>query len=287
VSSTLSFPGHLRRALIFLALPGVSASKQNAPFPSKSTHHPMYRRILSSVGRVATRDSGKDAAGTHDLFVALCEDDAIYPIFKDSKGTFRLFSVSRGLTEGCTVYDVIESSLKHSSKPQRSKSFSKSERGENRDIQTADSQSQTRSRLSLETAASGVVSGSVGSDNHPPRTSMEKGKAIKLFRPSSDRDAALSFDAASRVSASRKGFSAQSDGINDGVVLDSEVRTHLSPAMSTIRPNFLKDGNLMQDFDDLMRSGDTMKVSLTPDRLRTMEVRLESYLSLISTPTFP
>lgn len=47
--------------------------------------------MLSSVGRVATRDSGKDAAGTYDLFVALCEDDAIYPIFKGSKGVFRHF----------------------------------------------------------------------------------------------------------------------------------------------------------------------------------------------------
>ena len=47
--------------------------------------------MLSSVGRVATRDSSKDAAGTYDLFVALCEDDAIYPIFKGSKGAFRHF----------------------------------------------------------------------------------------------------------------------------------------------------------------------------------------------------
>jgi hypothetical protein len=47
--------------------------------------------MLSSVGRVATRDSSKDAAGTYDLFVALCEDDAIYPIFKGSKGVFRHF----------------------------------------------------------------------------------------------------------------------------------------------------------------------------------------------------
>jgi hypothetical protein len=234
------------------------------------------------VGRVATRDSSKDAAGTHDLFVALCEDDAIYPIFKGSKSMFRLFSVSRGLTEGCAVYDVIESSLKYSSKPQRSKSFSRSDRGE---YQSTDPLSQSRSRLSLETAASGVVSGSGSSDNHPPRTSMEKGKAIKLFRPSSDRDATLSSDAVSRVTASRKGSSAQSDGINDGV-LDFEVRIHLSSDISTIRLNLLKEGNFMQDFDDLMRSGDTMKVSLTPDRLRTMEVRLESYLSFISTPTF-
>ncbi|KAI9507028.1 hypothetical protein F5148DRAFT_1208967 [Russula earlei] len=195
-------------------------------------------RILSSVGRVATRDSSKDAAGTHDLFVALCEDDAIYPIFKGSK-----------------VYESIESSLKHPSKPRRSKSFSRSERRETRDVQSADLPSRSRSRLSSESAASGALSGSVGSDNPPQtRTSQEKGKAIKLFRPSSDRDATVPSDVASRTSTSRKGFGAQIDGINnESTVLDPE------------------EGNVTQDFDDLMRSGDTMRVSLTPDRLRTME----------------
>jgi hypothetical protein len=108
---------------------------------------------------------------------------------------------------------------------------------------------------------------------------MEKGKAIKLFRPSSDRDAALSSDAASRVTTSRKGFGSQSDSINDSFVQDPEVCLHLSSAMSTIILNLPEESNLMQDFDDLMRSGDTMKVSLTPDRLRTMEVCLESNLS--------
>lgn len=29
---------------------------------------------------------------------------------------------------------------------------------------------------------------------------------------------------------------------------------------------------MLQEFDDLMRSASTMKVSLTPDRLKTMEV---------------
>ena len=171
------------------------------------------------------------------------------------------------------VYDAVESSLRHSSKPQRSKSFSRSERSDNRDTD----QSQSRSRLSAESATSGAVS-AVGSDNHPSRSSMEKGKAIKLFRPS-DRDAALSSDPMSRLITSRKGFGSQSDSINDSVVQDSEVRPHLSSVISTIRLNFLEESNLMQDFDDLMRSGDTMKVSLTPDRLRTMEVRLKSNLS--------
>lgn len=35
---------------------------------------------------------------------------------------------------------------------------------------------------------------------------------------------------------------------------------------------FLQDPSL-QEFDDLMRSASTLKVSLTPDRLKTMEVR--------------
>jgi len=34
-----------------------------------------------------------------------------------------------------------------------------------------------------------------------------------------------------------------------------------------------KEDTRSQEFDDMMRSGSTMKVSLTPDRLRTMEVR--------------
>ncbi|KAF8559139.1 hypothetical protein OG21DRAFT_1432124 [Imleria badia] len=40
---------------------------------------------------------------------------------------------------------------------------------------------------------------------------------------------------------------------------------------SPISPTFSED-TLSQEFDDMMRSGSTMKVSLTPDRLRTMEV---------------
>jgi hypothetical protein len=113
---------------------------------------------------------------------------------------------------------------------------------------------------------------------------MEKGRAIKLFRPSGDRDAALSSDAVSRVTTNRKGLGSPIDSINDPVVQDPEVRPHLSSTTSTIKLNLLEESNLMQDFDDLMRSGDTMKVSLTPDRLRSMEVRLESILSLHKHP---
>src|SRR5258707_2125467 len=135
------------------------------------------------------------------------------------------------------VYDAVDSSIQHSSKPQRSKSFSRSERSENRDTDL----SQSRSRLSAESAASGAVS-AVGSDNYPPRSSMEKGKAIKLFRPSSDRDATPSSDGVSRVTANRKGFASQSDSINDSVVQDSEVRLHLSSAIEYDQTEFVGGG---------------------------------------------
>lgn len=44
------------------------------------------RHILSNVGRVAARDSSRTSATVQDLFVALCEDDSIYGLFKTMKG---------------------------------------------------------------------------------------------------------------------------------------------------------------------------------------------------------
>ena len=44
------------------------------------------RHILSNVGRVAARDSSRTNATVNDLFVALCEDDSIYGLFRTMKG---------------------------------------------------------------------------------------------------------------------------------------------------------------------------------------------------------
>lgn len=44
------------------------------------------RHILSNVGRVIARDSSRANATVNDLFVALCEDDSIYGLFKNMKG---------------------------------------------------------------------------------------------------------------------------------------------------------------------------------------------------------
>lgn len=50
-------------------------------------------------------------------------------------------------------------------------------------------------------------------------------------------------------------------------------------ALSVSQERMLND-----EFDELMRSGATMKVSLTPDRLKTMEVRF-SFPDRITPPT--
>ena len=79
-------------------------------------------------------------------------------------------------------------------------------------------------------------------------------------------------------------------------------RSPISPTFSVchspsipLRPSLIfslslspKEDTLSQEFDDMMRSGSTMKVSLTPDRLRTMEVRAfhpPRYCSFFLTPS--
>lgn len=54
------------------------------------------RHVLSNVGRVATRDSSRTTATVQDLFVALCEDDSIYGLFKSMKGLYFVFPFSQG-----------------------------------------------------------------------------------------------------------------------------------------------------------------------------------------------
>jgi len=77
----------------------------------------------------------------------------------------------------------------------------------------------------------------------------------------------------------QKRFGAQNDGINETAILDTEVCTYLTFLHEHEQTLFFEGGNSTQDFDDLVRSSDTMKVSLTPDRLRTMESTFKELLS--------
>ncbi|KAL4263231.1 hypothetical protein AB1N83_005775 [Pleurotus pulmonarius] len=174
----------------------------------------MCEHVLGNVGRVASRDSSRASASVQDLFVALCEDEAIYGLFK-----------------GMKVYDQIES-LSRTSSPQLDlpptppEPFAPSV--------------PIKSRQSSESANADPFSS-------PPRTSTDKPRGVKKFIPGrSSHD-----ESQNGHKRSDSVYSADSRGDNEKFDVE--------------------DSALLQEFDDLMRSNATMKVSLTPDRLRTME----------------
>ncbi|GLB34110.1 hypothetical protein LshimejAT787_0109940 [Lyophyllum shimeji] len=198
--------------------------------------------ILSNVGRVAARDSSRTTATVQDLFVALCEDHSIYDLFRTMK-----------------VYDQVEQ-LSKAPKVRRSKSFTRNDKSSrtsspHQDLSTAKDAS-VRSRLSSEASglATNVAPGHVA--NSGSRSSFEKSRAMKMFkvnsRSSIDRDADVQNGHQRTGSAVSEGSRHTASQLNDEKTYEDEA--------------------MQQEFEDLMRSSSTMKVSLTPDRLKTMEV---------------
>ncbi|KAG2156364.1 hypothetical protein DEU56DRAFT_766737 [Suillus clintonianus] len=202
--------------------------------------------ILSNVGRVASRDSSRATANSQDLFIALCEDSTIYGFFKNMK-----------------VYGQIET-LSKLPKPRRSKSFTREKlsgatspaSSREGDVSRKDS---SRPRMSSESSNIGPAT-VVGSNYHSARSSIDKARAIKIFSGNSNRGSNDHPNGTDSVIGHRK---------TDSLVSAHAKQSIHSGDRSPISPTFSEDRS--QEFDDMMRSGSTMKVSLTPDRLRTME----------------
>jgi hypothetical protein len=159
------------------------------------------RHILSNVGRVASRDSSRTSATVQDLFVALCEDDSIYGLFKSMKGLkilyfARLGSIGSNSLTSYQVYEQIEL-LSKSPKPKRSKSFSRSDKVSS---SRTSSPLQDPSSPGKESSATSSARSRISSDASPmstiaptstsgSRSSFDKGRAMKMFsRTSNDRD---------------------------------------------------------------------------------------------------
>ncbi|KAG1782998.1 hypothetical protein EV702DRAFT_959260 [Suillus placidus] len=202
--------------------------------------------ILSNVGRVASRDSSRATANSQDLFIALCEDSTIYGFFKNMK-----------------VYGQIET-LSKLPNPRRSKSFTREKlsgatspaSSREGDASRKDS---SRHRMSSESSNIGPAM-VVGSNHHSARSSVDKARSIKIFSGNSNRGANDHPNGTDSVIGHRK---------TDSLVSANAKQSIHSGDKSPISPTF---SDRSQEFDDMMRSGSTMKVSLTPDRLRTMEV---------------
>ena len=67
-----------------------------------------------------------------------------------------------------------------------------------------------------------------------------------------------------------------SESLNNSSIELEVCFVRLMAQMTKVLTHILQERMLNDEFDELMRSGTTMKVSLTPDRLKTMEVRSSS-----------
>ncbi|CAA7258588.1 unnamed protein product [Cyclocybe aegerita] len=195
----------------------------------------MCEHILSNVGRVAARDSSRTYATVNDLFIALCEDDSIYGLFRAMK-----------------VYQQIEH-MAQPPLPTRKKSvrrdrLSISRTSSPNDLTLVNSDS-SRTRHSLDGQSTTMP---ISPANSTSRPSFEKVKAIRMF-----------------ANSKTSGEGGSQNGHKKSESIKSESSRHLP---DDIGSSPTEDAAMLREFDDLMRSASTMKVSLTPDRLKTMEV---------------
>ncbi|KAG6856789.1 hypothetical protein H0H87_000757 [Tephrocybe sp. NHM501043] len=149
------------------------------------------------------------------------------------------------------VYEQIEQ-LSKTPKVRRSKSITRTEKS-SRTSSPHPEMSPAKARLSSDAPAMATSNGST-TGNHGSRSSFEKTRAMKMFK------------ANSRTSID--GDSSPGHKRTNSVVSEKSSR-HTPTPMDEPYP--YEDDALQQEFDDLMRSSSTMKVSLTPDRLKTME----------------
>ncbi|KAG1815713.1 uncharacterized protein BJ212DRAFT_238176 [Suillus subaureus] len=220
--------------------------------------------ILSNVGRVASRDSSRATANSQDLFIALCEDSTIYGFFKNMK-----------------VYGQIET-LSKLPKPRRSKSFTREKLSgatSSASSREGDASRNDTSRHRMSSESSNIGPAMVaGSNHHSARSSIDKARAIKIFSGNSNRGSNDHPNGTDSVVGHRK---------TDSLVSANAKQSIHSGDRSPISPTFSEDRS--QEFDDMMRSGSTMKVSLTPDRLRTMEAlnKEKARFNALLAPTAP
>ncbi|KAI6024489.1 hypothetical protein EDC04DRAFT_249436 [Pisolithus marmoratus] len=202
--------------------------------------------VLSNVSRVAARDSSRATANSQDLFIALCEDSTIYGLFKNMK-----------------IYEEIESLSKlPDGRRSLSKSFSRERLAgavspTSEPLRKRDPLSSSRRRMSSE--SSGIPPNIIVNANHQySRSSLDKSRGIKIFNSKGLQDS---------PHASEHGHQKTESFASANAKQSIRSSSDKSPVSTT----FSQD-TLSQEFDDMMRSGSTMRVSLTPDRLRTMEV---------------
>ncbi|KAG9128188.1 hypothetical protein FRC07_003738 [Ceratobasidium sp. 392] len=268
--------------------------------------------VLNNVGQVVARDSSRGTAYSQDVYVALCEDAAVYPLFKTMKVHEHIEAQSRafrpshggsssisggGRTRSISRIRPSEDALQArkmslptanlEASPASTPPSSFTRRPSADAVLGNGRQSVTRSlsgatlpgsnKSSLERTRTSLerITGKKSSDGHTSGKMSEKSsRGIKLFGKGSGRtsleDGPSSHMApfptlSKEAGPDERSASSLSDGTRRPQVAFQQGSLIESDAGDD------SDGPFSQDFDELMRSGATMKVSLTPDRLKTFE----------------
>ncbi|CUA70263.1 Titin [Rhizoctonia solani] len=270
--------------------------------------------VLNNVGQVVARDSSRGTAYALDVYTALCEDTAIYPLFKTMKvhgqietqsrafrpshgasssisGGSRTRSISRikpnedlAPVRKMSILSTSSSIMPTTSSPTNTSSLLFGRRP-SADVVLATSHKVVRSpsavtqssssKSSLERTRSSLERITGKKSLERSNSTREKSsRGIKLFGKGGGRNSSedgLSSLLAPFPSVSVKEVSDEllASSQSDGTHRDTMVQQGPKPESDAGDES---DGLFAQDFDELMRSGATMKVSLTPDRLKTFEV---------------
>ncbi|CAE6435961.1 unnamed protein product [Rhizoctonia solani] len=270
--------------------------------------------VLNNVGQVVARDSSRGTAYALDVYTALCEDTAIYPLFKTMKVHAQIETQSRAFRPSHGGSSSISGGP-------RTRSISRMK--PNEDLASARKMSMPTSPTVMPTTTSPTnitssffgrrpsadavlatshqiapspsartQSGSSKSSLERTRSSLERitgkkslersnstrgdksSRGIKLFGKGSGRNSAedgpsshlAPFPSVSvKETPDEQPVSSQSDGTRRDTMFQQGSNPESDGGDES-------DDPCMHDFDELMRSGATMKVSLTPDRLKTFEV---------------
>ncbi|KAF8607679.1 hypothetical protein BDV93DRAFT_519697 [Ceratobasidium sp. AG-I] len=276
--------------------------------------------VLNNVGQVVARDSSRGTAHSQDVYVALCEDAAVYPLFKTMKvhdqieAQSRAFKPSHGgsssISGGSRTRSI--SRIRPSEDPQPGRKMSLPTPAPNSPVPGLPSNnavppSSFTRRPSADAVMGGgqhsvtrsisgpTLSGSSKSSLERTRSSLERitgkksmdgtgrtadksSRSMKLFGKGSTRTS-LEDGPGSHMAPFPSVAAKEAVSGPDERSASSLSDTPRRPTPAFRQPSLAEsdvgddsDGPFNQDFDELMRSGATMKVSLTPDRLKTFEV---------------
>ncbi|WVR05265.1 hypothetical protein IAU60_002277 [Kwoniella sp. DSM 27419] len=216
--------------------------------------------ILTQLARVLSRDSESTQAGPQELYTALCEDESIWGFFKNMQAK-----------------DTLETAIRANNKfkrstPTRAGLIS----GRSSPAPPGSPQSSRTVQMESHNRASGTSSPTWGMNAAPvssePRSSTETSRFGALAGGVLRKGSQLS---RKNGGSPRLASSLRHDGIGhrrSGSSLSDHARSTIGGYDQSDREGDDQSPQDAQDeFDALVRSGETMKVSLTPSRLRNFD----------------